>query len=60
MFVNSSILNGSGERSVCGREAGRKRREFYVLFNAINRRSEQPPTLNIIFSFPKTIPTIER
>ena len=39
----------------------RERRKFYIpLFDAINRRNEQPTTVNIIFSSPLTIPTIKR
>jgi len=47
--------------SVRGREVGRKRCEFNVLLvDAINRQSEQPTILNIVFSFPETIPANER
>jgi len=60
VLLDSSISNGQEAGIVRGREVGGKRRLFYIpLFDAINRRNEQPTTVNIIFSPPLTVPTIK-
>jgi len=62
MFVAHLVdLKQTRTGVVHGRKVGGKRDDFIVpLFDAINRLDKQPTTLNFIFSFFETFPTIKR